>query len=77
MTFAVNYVGHPFTTAIQDNKILYGCLRYSAMFVAAVACDVVPGLGSAFGLVPIPTNLRLSIILLCPTAFVFTWNWER
>ena len=26
-TFSVNYVGHPFNTALQDNKGLFGCIK--------------------------------------------------
>ncbi len=30
-TFAVNYVGHPFNTALSDNTGLYRCIRCSRL----------------------------------------------
>lgn len=51
--------------------------RYASLFVAVVAFDLVPGLGSSFGMVPIPPNLRIQLLVLAPAAFVVTWNWER
>jgi manganese-transporting P-type ATPase len=32
-TFAANYMGHPFNTAIRENKGLWACLVYSSAFM--------------------------------------------
>ncbi|KAG2431042.1 hypothetical protein HYH02_013473 [Chlamydomonas schloesseri] len=77
MTFAVNYVGHPFNSSLVENRGLYTSLRISAAFLFVVATEVVPDINNAIGMVPIPENIKIQLILLCFAAFVGTWHLER
>ncbi len=54
MTFAVNYVGHPFNTSIRENTGLFNCLRTSSAFLFLVTFELVPGLNGSIGMVAIP-----------------------
>lgn len=40
MTFAVNYVGHPFNSSLVENRGLFNSLRISAAFLFVVATGV-------------------------------------
>lgn len=39
MTFAVNYVGHPFNNSIAENKGMYSILQYSAIGYCVLVLD--------------------------------------
>ncbi|EFJ41014.1 hypothetical protein VOLCADRAFT_107850 [Volvox carteri f. nagariensis] len=77
MTFAVNYVGHPFNTSIVENRNLFNSLRISAAFLFVVAAELVPGLNSSFGMVPIPHHIKVQLVGLSFGAFLLTWHLER
>ncbi|GLC43701.1 hypothetical protein PLESTB_000409700 [Pleodorina starrii] len=77
MTFAVNYVGHPFNTSIVENRNLYNSLRISAAFLFVVATELLPGLNSSFGMVTIPQHIKVQLVGLSFGAFLLTWHLER
>ncbi|KAG2425295.1 hypothetical protein HXX76_013876 [Chlamydomonas incerta] len=77
MTFAVNYVGHPFNSSLVENKGLYTSLRISAGFLFVVATELVPDINNSIGMVPMPPNIKFQLLLLCFAAFVGTWHLER
>ena len=53
-TFAVNYVGHPFTQSIKENKGLWLSVMYPSAFLFLLATGATPWLGDWFQLVVIP-----------------------
>ncbi|KAG2488279.1 hypothetical protein HYH03_013129 [Edaphochlamys debaryana] len=77
MTFAANYVGHPFNTSIVENRNLYNSLRVSAAFLFVVAMEIVPDINNGIGMVPIPPHIKWQLVVLSFTAFVATWHLER
>lgn len=54
MTFAVNYVGHPFNTSIRENSGMFNSMRITVGFLAMVTMELVPDINKAIGMVPIP-----------------------
>ena len=76
-TFGVNYVGHPFNSSIRENRGMYLCLFYGGCFLALITFDVIPGLSSTFGLVPIPNHIRTQLVVLCLAAFAFNFFLEH
>eukprot|EP00798_Chlamydomonas_sp_ICE-L_P019150 gene19150-25760_t len=76
-TFTVNYVGHPFNSSISENKGMFNSVRMMTMFLGVVIFDVVPGLGSSFGLVPLPSHIRNRLIILGPLLFVCNFTIEH
>ncbi|GFR45828.1 hypothetical protein Agub_g7192, partial [Astrephomene gubernaculifera] len=77
MTFAVNYVGHPFNTSIAENRGLFNSLRISAAFLFVVATELMPSINASFGMVEIPDNIKFQLVVLSCVAFLFTWHLER
>ncbi|KAK9819655.1 hypothetical protein WJX72_000825 [[Myrmecia] bisecta] len=76
-TFGVNYMGHPFNTALRDNKMLWKTLQYGSLFALVLSLNIVEGLGSWFSLVPIPGQLRGLLVGLGVADFALTFGWEH
>lgn len=77
-TFAVNYVGEPFTTPLSANTGLALSLRYMAAFLFLLALDLFPGdFGSYFGLVPLPQGLKWQVVGGSLALFCFSWALEH
>lgn len=55
MTFAVNYVGHPFNNSIAENKGMYAILQYSAIGYCVLVLDPFKVCGCATMLAAQPT----------------------
>lgn len=64
MTFAVNYVGKPFTTPLSENKMFAISVRWSTIMFILLTVDIVPGLTSWFSLVPMPTSMKAQMLFL-------------
>lgn len=43
-TFAVNYIGHPFNTSLQQNPGMRTSLTYSSLFLLVLIAELVPAL---------------------------------
>jgi hypothetical protein len=56
-TFAVNYTGLPFTCPLRDHRLLWGTLRFGWLVVLVASLGVVPHLGRALQLAPLPRTL--------------------
>jgi cation-transporting ATPase 13A1 len=80
MTFAVNYVGKPWTTSLSDNTMFALSVRWSVAMYVLLSLDVVSGLNSWFSLVALPWELKYKAIVLgAGSAFAcrFIENWAR
>lgn len=56
---------------------MYFCLFYMSVFLGVVTLDIIPGLGSNFGLVDIPSHIRYQLVLFCLLAFSFNFVLEH
>jgi manganese-transporting P-type ATPase len=63
LTFAVNYVGHPFQTPLRQNSGMIGSLRMSCLALLVVTSGAVPMLNKRVQLVPIPTQLKMELFV--------------
>jgi len=43
MTFAVNYVGEPFNTPLEENRLFAASVRWSAALYVALVIDIPRG----------------------------------
>lgn len=75
-TFAVNYVGHPFNTALKDNKGLWNCIKYGWVLLAALLTDFPAGVASWFSLVPLPGTLTAAVAAGAVADFACCYAWE-
>ena len=64
MTFAVNYVGKPWTTSLSDNTMFALSVRWSVGMYVLLSLDLLGGLNDWFSLVPLPSELKYKAILL-------------
>lgn len=64
MTFAVNYVGKPWTTSLSDNTMFALSVRWSVGMYVLLSLDLLDGLNSWFSLVPLPRELKYKAIVL-------------
>lgn len=64
MTFAVNYVGKPWTTSLSDNTMFALSVRWSVGMYLILSLDVFDGLNGWFSLVPLPRELKIKAIVL-------------
>eukprot|EP00878_Enallax_costatus_P016666 GHUV01017486.1.p1 GENE.GHUV01017486.1~~GHUV01017486.1.p1 ORF type:complete len:1230 (+),score=386.32 GHUV01017486.1:189-3878(+) len=62
-TFGVNYVGHPFNSSLSENNGMAKSLRISSCFLALLLTEAVPQLNESFGLVSIPMDLRIYLVV--------------
>lgn len=76
MTFAVNYVGHPFNKGIMKNRGMSAALRYGGALFVVLTLDLVPGLGGLLSLVPVPYPLNVQMVSYSGLAFGATLWWE-
>ena len=71
-TFAVNYVGAPFSTPLTRNRPLFASLLAGYALLALAATGAAPALAEALQLVPLPPQLRRA--LLAGAALDLTWS---
>ena len=64
MTFAVNYVGKPWTTSLSDNTMFALSVRWSVGMYVLLSLELLGGLNNWFSLVPLPSELKYKAILL-------------
>ena len=64
MTFAVNYVGKPWTTSLSDNTMFALSVRWSVGMYFLLSLDLLGGLNDWFSLVALPTELKFKAIFL-------------
>ena len=64
MTFAVNYVGKPWTTSLSDNTMFALSVRWSVGMYVLLSLDLIGGLNDWFSLVALPTELKFKAIFL-------------
>lgn len=64
MTFAVNYVGKPWTTSLSDNTMFALSVRWSVGMYVLLSLDLLDGLTGWFSLVPLPSELKYKAIIL-------------
>lgn len=77
MTFAVNYVGAPFNTPLQENRYFALSVNYSVLAYVLLVLDVPPGIRTWFSLVPIPAGMQYKLLGLGALAFAATSLIER
>jgi manganese-transporting P-type ATPase len=62
MTFAVNYVGKPFTTPLAENRMFAVSIRWSVGMYVLLVTDVIPGLTARFSLVSLPYVMKVQML---------------
>lgn len=70
MTFAVNYVGKPFTTPLMENTLFALSVRYSVGMYVLLVLDIISGMNGWFSLVPLPPLLKYKAIGLGVASFM-------
>jgi len=70
MTFAVNYVGKPFTTPLSQNTMFALSVRWSAGIYILLVLDVIDGFNGWFSLIPLPSVLKYKAIGLAAASFL-------
>eukprot|EP00775_Hariotina_reticulata_P005162 gene5162-5400_t len=76
-TFAVNYVGHPFMTGIVENQGMQKSLTMSGGFLLLLMSELMPPLNESFGLVAIPVDLRIYLMIGAVLVIASTFIWEH
>ena len=77
MTFAVNYVGKPFTTPLAENKLFALSVRWSVAMFVLLTTDIIPGLTGWFSLVPLPSQMKIKMLMLAWSTYLMCNFIER
>ncbi|KAL6770987.1 hypothetical protein ACKKBF_B33495 [Auxenochlorella protothecoides x Auxenochlorella symbiontica] len=77
MTFAVNYVGAPFNTPLQENRFFALSVNWSTLAYVLLVLDLPRGLRTWFSLVAIPAEMQGQLLVLGGLAYLAAGTIER
>eukprot|EP01125_Pyxidicula_operculata_P007025 TRINITY_DN2402_c0_g1_i1.p1 TRINITY_DN2402_c0_g1~~TRINITY_DN2402_c0_g1_i1.p1 ORF type:complete len:1145 (-),score=192.14 TRINITY_DN2402_c0_g1_i1:80-3514(-) len=76
-TFAINYVGRPFTESLRENKWLMRCLTACGLLTIICALEISPTFNESFELVPLPSEFKYKFISVMIADALISFSLER
>ncbi|XP_067876984.1 manganese-transporting ATPase 13A1 [Heterodontus francisci] len=76
-TFAINYKGHPFMESLRENKPLLWSIVISGLAIVGLLTGSSPEFNEQFGLVEIPTELKIVIAEVLVVDFLVALVLDR
>ncbi|XP_060710941.1 manganese-transporting ATPase 13A1 [Hemiscyllium ocellatum] len=76
-TFAINYKGHPFMESLRENKPLLWSIVISGLAILGLLTGSSPEFSEQFGLVEIPTELKIVIAEVLVADFLVALMLDR
>ncbi|KAJ2331683.1 putative cation-transporting ATPase 1, partial [Coemansia sp. RSA 2681] len=76
-TFAINYQGHPFREALQDNKVLFRGLAAVGAIAGVCAMEIIPEFNEYLKLVPMPEHFRDVLCMVMAADFALAFLIEK